>query len=468
MRKRLIALLLACACANAQPPAGGPPPEALQACSGQQQGTQCAFRAPHGQVNGSCRPVRQGLVCVPEFDGPTSMRTAPASALPVGQMGGRPSPGFNNGQPDLARAGAPLGADIPPTPDGALSIVSRIPDTNQGGCFDDQGLIPCPKPGQAYYGQDAQFSGASPAYSVRDGIVTDRITELMWQQAHNATRLSWNEARQACAQLELGGYDDWRLPSIKELFSIADLRGSVGRRPYLDDRFEIHQPDASILRNDPYASTHATDMMGQTWSATLYTGDHWGRKGVQAAFFMNFLDGHIKQAPIEGGRTALFYRCVRGKPWGDNDFVDNGDATVTDRASALTWQQRDDGQTRNWKQALAYCEGLDLAGHNDWRLPNIKELQSIVDYSRHDPAIDTRHLQMRDKRGWFWSSTTHGDNIRQADYICFGHCTSVDGIDVHGAGAQRSDPKDASVRRGDFQGGQRDEIRIDNYVRCVR
>lgn len=511
MKRVLLTLLLAATPALAQPPAGGPPPEAIAICRDKQIGDACSFQAPRGTINGSCRRVPQGMtVCVPQFGGAGGqgspggqggmrggMPNGPSDNMPgnmsgamQGQMPGRLQQrtqqgmngqmpgGFSTGRPEDrqamhgtpegSRRGSPMGADIAATASSAKAVHSRIPDTNQGSCFDDKGVIPCPKPGQPYYGQDAQYSGAKPNYSAINGIITDHVTGLMWQQAHNAKRLDWPDAQNACQKLSLGGYHDWRLPNIKELFSIADFRGSVGRRPYLNDLFEIHEPDASILQNDRYRSTHHTDMMGQTWSSTLYTGDHMGRKGVKAAFFMNFLDGHIKQAPISRQARGLFYRCVRGKSWGENDFVDNGDGTVTDRASQLTWQQADDGKTRNWQQALAYCQDLSLADHNDWRLPNIKELQSIVDYTRHDPALDTNVFTQHDKNGWFWSSTTHGDNIQQADYICFGRCTSVDGIDVHGAGAQRSDPKDRSLQHRTFQGGQRDEVRIDNYVRCVR
>ncbi len=189
---------------------------------------------------------------------------------------------------------------------------------------------------------------------------------------------------------------------------------------------------------------------------------------MKGVFFVNFLDGRIKQAPVTG-RMGLFYRCVRGERWGDNAFIANGDGTVTDQAGGLMWQQTDDGQSRNWKDALAYCENLDLAGYSDWRLPNIKELQNIVDYRYHAPALDKQFLQQRDPRGWFWSATTHGDNPDFAAYICFGKCTSIDGVDVHGAGAQRSDPKSGNA--GLFAkglGGQKDEARIYNYARCVR
>ncbi|HEY9164269.1 MAG TPA: DUF1566 domain-containing protein, partial [Magnetovibrio sp.] len=121
-----------------------------------------------------------------------------------------------------------------------------------------------------------------------------------------------------------------------------------------------------------------------------------------------------------------------------------------------------------WPTALAYCESLTLAGHGDWRLPNVKELQSIVDYTKNDPALDQRFLNQSDRKGWFWSSTSHGDNVRMASYVCFGKCTSKDGIDTHGAGAQRSDPKVGNPASWTSLGGQEDEVRINNYVRCVR
>ena len=81
---------------------------------------------------------------------------------------------------------------------------------------------------------------------------------------------------------------------------------------------------------------------------------------------------------------------VRGNAgYATNSFADNGDGTVTDTATGLMWQQADDGVARDWGEALAYAEDLTLAGHGDWRLPNAKELQSIVDYSRSPGASTT-------------------------------------------------------------------------------
>jgi hypothetical protein len=290
---------------------------------------------------------------------------------------------------------------------------------------------------------------------------------LIWQKAHNAKRVSYYDAKRDCETLSLGGKQDWRLPSLKELFSIADFSGSQGsKRFYLDSRyFDMAYPGAN--EDMGREASHHPEMMGQTWASTLYTGNHMGR-GVEAAFFFNFFDGHIKNAPTSGPFN-LFHRCVRGTEYlAHNDFRDNHDGTVSDQATGLNWQQADDGTTRDWPEALRYCATLNLGGKQNWRLPNVKELQSIVDYSRNDPAIDSTVFTQTDRNGWYWSSTTHGDNTRMASYICFGKCTSAQGVDTHGAGAQRSDPKTGNPASYTSLGGQNDAVRIYNYVRCVR
>ncbi len=180
---------------------------------------------------------------------------------------------------------------------------------------------------------------------------------------------------------------------------------------------------------------------------------------------------------------------VRGATnYGVNDFVDNGDGTITDNATGLLWQQADDGVARDWQNSLTYAETLVLAGHSDWRLPNAKELQSIVDYTRcpdltQSPAINPifSTTGINDPDGnpgqypYFWTSTTHLDGINpyeKAVYIAFGEAQgrlSNVLLDVHGAGAQRSDPKTGNPEDyPQFFGPQGDVIYVFNYTRCVR
>jgi hypothetical protein len=148
------------------------------------------------------------------------------------------------------------------------------------------------------------------------------------------------------------------------------------------------------------------------------------------------------------------------------------------------WMQKDSGRGMNWGNALEYAENLVYAGYDDWRLPDAKELQYIVDYSRSpdttdSPAIDpifasTSIVNEAGKKDYpfFWSSTTHLDGptpATNAAYVAFGRAIGkMRGkvMDVHGAGAQRSDPKTGNPAIG--HGPQGDARRINNFVRCVR
>jgi hypothetical protein len=162
------------------------------------------------------------------------------------------------------------------------------------------------------------------------------------------------------------------------------------------------------------------------------------------------------------------------------------------------WMQQDSGHLNagsqgygnvNWQEALAWCENLSYANYNDWRLPNAKELQSIVDYTRSpnttnsaaiDPLFSVTTITDEGSKTnypFYWSSTTHDDGPDFAVYVAFGEalgCMPPPGssttivTDVHGAGAQRSDPKTASSTIGCGSGPQGDVIRVYNYARCVR
>ena len=111
-------------------------------------------------------------------------------------------------------------------------------------------------------------------------------------------------------------------------------------------------------------------------------------------------------------------------------FVDNGDGTVADNCTGLMWQKdtadvNGDGividdrtDTLQWCAALRYCDNLSFAGHDDWRLPNVRELQSIVDYGRFSPAIDPVFGALDSV---YWSSTTHTADRDLAWLVHFFH-----------------------------------------------
>ena len=117
-------------------------------------------------------------------------------------------------------------------------------------------------------------------------------------------------------------------------------------------------------------------------------------------------------------------------------FVDNGDGTVTDNCTGLTWQQEtadipgDDDNRVTWAEALRYCEDLEFAGHDDWRLPNVRELQSIVDYGRYNPAIDPVFSA---ESSWYWSSSSFVDFTRVAWRVSFNVGYVAHGDKLHDA-----------------------------------
>jgi hypothetical protein len=83
--------------------------------------------------------------------------------------------------------------------------------------------------------------------------------------------------------------------------------------------------------------------------------------------------------------------------------ADSVNGTVTDHKTGLMWQQADDGVHRTWSEAKTYCNGLGLGGHADWSLPRMDQLVTIIDFSRHDPAINPAFECRPD---YYWSSTT--------------------------------------------------------------
>jgi hypothetical protein len=136
----------------------------------------------------------------------------------------------------------------------------------------------------------------------------------------------------------------------------------------------------------------------------------------------------------------------------NNELTDNTKywRIVRDNATGLIWQQSIAPEAMTWEQSLEYCENLILGGRSDWRLPTIKELESIVDLTQYDPSINTTYFSNTEHQGYFWSSTTYSfsgkDHVRLIDFdngcfwfgdktgrgnfraVCGGHSLTVDTV----------------------------------------
>jgi hypothetical protein len=176
-------------------------------------------------------------------------------------------------------------------PGRAMAARYVLPDTGQTTCFSDIYLgpsIPCPEPGQSFYGQDANYQGPQPAYHDNgDGTVADLNTGLMWQQddTHNSSGYSWPDAVTYCRALTLGNHTDWRLPSAWELSSIVNMGQQTPPSPSVDTTY------------------FPGCICNYYWSVTPYVhaaGYSWG------VYFSSGLVGY-------GDRSYPYYvRCVRG------------------------------------------------------------------------------------------------------------------------------------------------------------
>jgi len=388
----------------------------------------------------------------------------------------------------------------------------KIVDTGQSIFYDNQSEISTPIEGDDFYGQDAQYGGYQPSYiNNGDRTVSDNITGLMWSQTPDMNgdelineddKLSYTEALNGASDYGLAGYNDWRLPSIKEQYSLImffgeDPSGYNGTStdnliPFIDTNFF----------NFGYGDTDSGERIidAQFATSTLYVSTT--MNGDNTMFGVNFADGRIKgygtdPMPGQSEDKGYYVLYVRGNDsYGINDFNDNDDHTITDSATGLMWTQSDNEEGLLWQDAIEYAQQKNnesYLGYNDWRLPNVKELQSIVDYTRApeitksasiDPIFNCSVITDEGQNSnypFFWSSTTHANmnNGGSAAYLAFGdglgwmesppNSGNYQLLDVHGAGCQRSDPKTGNPADYPYgHGPQGDVIRIYNYVRLVR
>ena len=231
-------------------------------------------------------------------------------------------------------------------------------------------------------------------------------------------KLSSSAAAAACDALDHAGYTDWQLPNVKQLYSLMNFQGTD---PTSDDTSSLRPFIDWDVFDFAYGSTQGERIIDSQYATTsLYTND----EGTEMMFGVNFADGRSKgyEEEFRGGAKTYFVMCIRGNTaYGENEFVDNGDGTITDNATGLMWAQDDSGSeyaegfdyttldfldadgdgllvpadadmngAMTWEEALSYVEALNAAeylGYSDWRLPNVKEVHSLMDYSK-TPDID--------------------------------------------------------------------------------
>ncbi len=344
---------------------------------------------------------------------------------------------------------------------GPTILNKQLLKTGQTTCYDGAGsIITC-----AGTKQDGDLQkGVARSYTDNgNGTISDNATGLMWQKCDvglsgndcltgTATLMNFATATSTCAGLSLGGFSNWRIPNVKELWTIVD--------------YGTFNPSINVtyFPNTPYD--------WGTWSSTVF-------RLQRSSYLVDFSDGVNSWT---GFSFTRYLRCVRtqasppssataqvgqtgqtvcynnASPYIEiacsgtkedaetldgaaRSYTDNGNLTITDNTTGLMWQKCAMGRIgllcydddpnysfpANWNAALAVCAATSTGGHSDWRLPNISELLTIADYSNPTGESNQTYFPYSNS-GNFMTSTSDASSPLAVLKIAAGFVSTVNKI----------------------------------------
>ena len=337
--------------------------------------------------------------------------------------------------------------------EGQTQGVISLPWTGQSKCYDSSGTeISCTGTGQdgeLQVGVDWRH----PRFTVSGNCVTDNLTGLMWAKDGNLPNgeRTWQGALNYVASKNSGsglcGYKDWRLPNINELESLVNA-GESNTATWLNS-----QGFMNVQSNDYWSSSTHYYHIYSAWFVSMWFGGVYytlkdynlyvwpvrsgqgalgysdisitsnpvpfrsanvGAASEQAGFVAD--DMNTNEAPAQLWKTGQTYIYVfgddgdleKGVAWPAPRFIGHGDGTVTDNLTGLMWTKNANlpNGTKTRQGALDYVKTLSTGGHSDWCLPNRKELFSLIDRNKVDPALPKGHPFQNVQSECYWSSTT--------------------------------------------------------------
>lgn len=228
------------------------------------------------------------------------------------------------------------------------------------------------------------------------GTVLDTVTGLMWQRNVDAGPgdgggFIWSAALEHCDSLTLAGHADWRLPSRIELVSLVDF-----------------------TRAEPAI---AADVFPGTPSAWHWTSSP-SVDPPNFAYYVNFFYGYTNSNDRVYSQQVRCVRTARHTSHVAQPRYTIGDETVKDVATGLEWQRAASPERLSWSDAAAYCNALVAGSTDDFRLPTMKELETLIDERALDPAVDSAAFPDTPSEQ-YWSSSTWSASADQAWFVLF-------------------------------------------------
>ncbi len=262
-------------------------------------------------------------------------------------------------------------------------------NTDQSICYNETGVeIPCDGSGQ-----DGEFNSKLNApenrFLIRKDVVWDRLTGLGWSRdaAPAIFPMSWTEAFDHVSELNESSYlgvDCWRLPSRREIYSLISHR-------HINPALPGGHPFLNVFSGYYWTEIPSSRLKNQAWYIHLGGG----------RIYRGMKEGSYMVWPVTGPRADEMAVSDR--------FVSTQN-TLQDRLTGRIWMKSEDKMARpaTWRGAFDVIDELNsrrAGGYGDWRLPNIRELDSLVNLSSHSPALPEAMIQGPVAEG-YWSATT--------------------------------------------------------------
>jgi len=292
-----------------------------------------------------------------------------------------------------------------------LSAIKRmavfIPQTGQTTRYAD------------YDDGDLEEGAAWPASRFIDNgdlTVTDTLTGLMWQQYPTLiiSELNWSNSLNQCDISSVSIHSDWRMPNLREMLSLLDYYY------YAKAVDTTAFPSLPGAPNTIYWTSTTYDADSDSaWNVDIQTGETGVDNKTTSSYYVWAVRDDIGAARAElarTGQTATDGTAIgedgelqKGVIWPSTRFEDNGDGTVTDIMTGLMWVKDatlvgDD----DWESVVSAAAALSTGDHHDWRLPNVRELESLLDMSQDSPCLPSSHKFTNVGTGAiYWTSTTY-------------------------------------------------------------